>query len=49
MDKLIARLMDCGMTREVALWAMRKHSDPAEFERYVEQIEEASREPMDSF
>lgn len=49
MNELIARLIDCGMARDVALWAMRKYAgDPAGFELYVEQIEEASREPMDT-
>lgn len=49
MDRLIARLIDCGMTRDVALWAARKYAgDRAGFELYVEQIEEASHEPMDS-
>ena len=47
-NKLIARLIDCGMTRDVALWAARKYAgDRAGFELYVEQIEEASHEQME--
>ena len=50
MDRLIARLIRCGMARDVALWAMRKFAgDQKAFERYVEEIEEASREPVDLF
>lgn len=48
MNELIARLIRCGMTRDVALWAMRKYAgDRRAFEMYVEEIEEASREPVD--
>ncbi len=49
MNKLVARLIDCGMTRKVALCMLRQFQDLREAERYVEQVEEASREPMDSF
>lgn len=48
MNELVARLIRCGMTRDVALWAMRKFAgDQKAFERYVEEIEEASCEPVD--
>ena len=47
MNKLIARLIDCGMTREVALhmyglYKRRGHLD--EFERYVESVENSVKE-----
>ena len=45
MNKLIARLIDCGMTREVALCMYRQYKDnPHEFELYVEKIEEQYKE-----
>lgn len=48
MNTLISRLIDCGMTRDVALFMLRKHrNNPRDFELYVERIEEASREPME--
>ncbi|MBO7625733.1 MAG: hypothetical protein J6S82_10605 [Bacteroidales bacterium] len=49
MNKLIARLIDCGMTREVALciYRMYKH-DPHEFELYVESVEECNRGQMEA-
>lgn len=47
MNKLIARLIECGMTREVAVFMSRKYKgQPRAFELYVESIEEASREPL---
>ena len=46
MDKLIRRLMACGMTVKVALCMLRKRSK-RDAELYVEEIENASREPMD--
>lgn len=50
MNELVARLIRCGMTRDVALWTMRKFAgDRNAFERYVDEIEEASREPVDVF
>ena len=40
MNKLIARLINCGMSREVALCMYRQFKDsPHEFELYVESIE----------
>jgi len=51
MDKLIARLIDCGMSREVALFMYKKHKKAgklSEFERYVESVEEASNEPLEA-
>ena len=46
MDKLIARLIDCGMPREVALAVFRSYKrrkDLWGFERYVESVEEEKR------
>ena len=43
MNKLIARLIDCGMTREVALYMYSKYKKAGklwDFERYVESIED---------
>lgn len=51
MNKLIARLIDCGMPREVALAVYRnfkRNSNLFEFERYVEGVEEEVREPMEA-
>ena len=50
MNKLIARLIDCGMPREVALAVFRSYkrqNDPYGFERYVESVEEECREQME--
>ena len=48
MNKLIARLIDCGMTRDVAVFMSRKYKGrPRDFELYVESIEEANREQME--
>lgn len=48
MNRLVARLMNCGMSREVALFMLRRYRGRAhDFELYVESIEEASREPME--
>lgn len=47
MNRLIARLIDCGMTRDVALCVLRQIRNPKERELYVERIEEASREQME--
>lgn len=48
MNKLVARLIDCGMTREVALFmASRYKGQPREFELYVESVEESNREQME--
>ena len=47
MNKLIKRLIDCGMTRDVALCLYRRYKhDPHGFELYVESVEESSREQM---
>ena len=46
MNKLIARLIDCGMPREVALAVYRsfkRSRNMFEFERYVEGVEEETR------
>lgn len=46
MNKLIARLIDCGMPREVALAVYRnykKSNNLFEFERYVESVEEETK------
>ena len=50
MNKFIARLIDCGMTREVALAVYRdfkRHGKLFEFERYVESVEEECRRQED--
>ena len=47
MNKLVARLIDCGMTAQVALCVLRTFPDIRAAERYVEEIEEASREQME--
>lgn len=46
MNKLIARLIDCGMTRDVALHMYglyKKRGKLDDFERYVESVEETVR------
>lgn len=49
MNRLIARLIDCGMTRDVAVCMMRKFKgNLLEFELYVESVEESSREQMEA-
>lgn len=51
MNKLIARLIDCGMSREVALFMYGKYKRSRkldEFERYVESVEDSSREQMEA-
>ena len=48
MNKLIARLIDCGMTREVALCMARQYRGrPHDFELYVESVEASCREQME--
>lgn len=50
MNKLIARLINCGMSRETALSIYRsfkRDSNLFEFERYVEGVEEECREQME--
>lgn len=50
MDKLIARLVKCGMPRDVALAVYRsfkRANNLWEFERYVEGVEEECREPVE--
>ena len=50
MNKLIARLIDCGMDREIALAVyrdFRRRGLLFEFERYVESVEEETREQED--
>ena len=47
MNKLIARLIDCGMTREVALHMYglyKRRNQLDQFERYVESVEESVKE-----
>ena len=49
MNVLIARLIDCGMTRDVAVCMMRKYKrHPHDFELYVESVEESCREQMEA-
>ena len=48
MNKLVARLIDCGMTRDVALCMARQYRGRLhEFELYVESVEESSRGQME--
>ena len=48
MNRLIARLIDCGMPREIAVCMMRYYKGrPHDFELYVESVEESSREQME--
>ena len=49
MNKLIARLIDCGMTREVALHMYgiyKRKGRLADFEKYVESVEVSSSEQV---
>ena len=51
MNRLIARLIDCGMPRDVALavyHSFKKRGQLFEFERYVEGVEEECREPLET-
>ena len=49
MHKLIARLINCGMPREIALFMARKYKGrPRDFELYVESVEETNREQMEA-
>lgn len=49
MNKLIARLIDCGMTRDVALCMYRRYKhDPHNFELYVESVEKSNRGQMEA-
>lgn len=50
MNALIARLINCGMSREVALYMYCKYKREGkldDFERYVESVEESSREQVE--
>lgn len=50
MNKLIARLIDCGVPREIALAVYRVYKRDGnlfDFERYVESVEAECREPME--
>ena len=50
MNKLIARLIDAGVPREIALAVYRdykRRGDLYGFERYVESVEEECREQME--
>lgn len=50
-NKLIARLIDAGMPREVAVAVCRnfvRHGTMYELERYVESVEAENREQMES-
>lgn len=44
MNRLITRLINCGMSREVALFMYRRYPDKHQFELYVESIEEQYKE-----
>ena len=51
MNKLIARLVDCGMPREVALAVYRsfkRNGKLCDFEQYVEDVEGECYEPMEA-
>ena len=51
MNRLIARLIDCGMPREVALAVyrcFRRDGKLDQFEGYVEDVEAECREPMEA-
>ena len=51
MNKLIARLIDAGLPRDVALAVFRNYKrmgDLYGFERYVESVEAEVREPMEA-
>ena len=40
MNKLVARLIDCGMPREIAVFMCRKYKgNHRDFELYVESVE----------
>lgn len=50
MNRLIARLIDTGMPREVALavyHSFKRNGNLFEFERYVVGVEEECREPLE--
>ena len=50
MNKLIARLIDAGMPRDVAMAVYRnykRNGNMYEFERYVESVEAEVREPVE--
>ena len=48
MNRLIARLIDCGMPREIAVCMMRQYRGrPHDFELYVESVEAECREPVE--
>lgn len=44
MNRLITRLINCGMSREVALFMYRRYPDKHQFELYVESIEKQYQE-----
>ena len=47
MNKLIARLIDCGMTRDIALHMYglyKRRGKLDDFERYVESVEQSTKE-----
>ena len=51
MNRLIARLIDCGMPREIALFMYGKYKRARkldEFEIYVESVEESQREQLEA-
>ena len=50
MNTLIKRLIDCGMTRAVALTIYRRFRRDGrlrDFEQFVEEVEQAQNEQMD--
>ena len=52
MNKLIARLIDCGMPREVALAVyhnFKRHNNLFGFERYVDSVEQETKVQEDLY
>lgn len=50
MNRLIARLIDCGMPREIAVFMSKKFKGRQhDFELYVESVEKECHEPMEIF
>ena len=47
MQELVRRLIDCGMTRSVALTMLRRIPTERDRELYVETIEEENHEQME--
>ena len=49
MNRLIARLIDCGMPRDIAVCMMKQYRNrPHDFELYVESVEAECHEPVEA-